>query len=174
MAVKLRLQRKGRKKAPYYHIVVADSRSPRDGKFIERLGMYNPISKPAIIELDSDRAFYWLGVGAQPTDTVNAILKYKGVLYRKHLQRGVKKGAFSQETADKMYQDWIAAKESTISSKVAARKQEIADMHKAISGTKKEAKPKPVVEEAPAVEESAVSEETAAPEASAEETAPAE
>ena len=166
MAVKIRLQRKGRKKAPYYHIVVADSRSPRDGKFIERLGMYNPITKPAVIELDSDRAFYWLGVGAQPTDTVNAILKYKGVMYRKHLSRVVRKGAFSQEVADQMYKDWISAKESTISGKVAARQKEIADLHKAISGTKKEAKPKPVVEEAPVVEE--VTPETPAAEATPE------
>ena len=76
MAVKIRLQRKGRKKAPFYHIVIADSRSPRDGKFIQNIGMYNPISKPAIIELDRDAAFRWLMQGAEPTDTVKAILKY--------------------------------------------------------------------------------------------------
>ncbi|MDQ3141669.1 MAG: 30S ribosomal protein S16 [Bacteroidota bacterium] len=130
MAVKIRLQRKGRKKAPYYHIVIADARSPRDGKFIERIGMYNPIHKPAIVEIDRDKAFEWLMKGAQPTDTIKAILKYKGVMYRKHLQRGVSKGSFPQETADQMYQDWIVNKESTIASKVEARKMEISEYHK--------------------------------------------
>lgn len=91
MAVKIRLQRKGRKKAPFYHIVIADSRSPRDGRFIEKIGIYNPITKPATIDLDRDKAFEWLMKGAEPTDTINAILRYKGVLYRKHLARGVKK-----------------------------------------------------------------------------------
>ena len=93
MAVKLRLQRKGRKKAPFYHIVVADSRSPRDGRFIEKLGTYNPLTVPATIELNRDKAFEWLMKGAQPTDTVNAILRFKGVLLKKHLQLGVAKGA---------------------------------------------------------------------------------
>ena len=81
MAVKLRLQRKGRKRAPFYHIVVADARSPRDGKYIERVGSYNPMTKPATIEIDRDAAFQWLLKGAQPTDTVRAILRFKGVLY---------------------------------------------------------------------------------------------
>ena len=111
MAVKIRLQRKGRKKAPFYHIVVANSRSPRDGKFIERIGSYNPISVPASIDIDRDKAFDWLMKGAEPTDTVNAILRYKGVLYRKHLSKGVAKGAFDQEKADQLYKDWIEKKE---------------------------------------------------------------
>jgi small subunit ribosomal protein S16 len=102
MAVKLRLQRKGRKAAPFYHIVVADSRSPRDGRFIEKIGTYNPLTIPASIELNRERAFYWIGVGAQPTDTVNAILRFKGVLYQKHLQKGVYKGALDQAKADEM------------------------------------------------------------------------
>lgn len=86
MAVKIRLQRHGRKKAPYYHIVIADARSPRDGKFIENIGMYNPIAKPANIDINRDRALHWVMQGAEPTDTVKAILRYKGVMFRKHLQ----------------------------------------------------------------------------------------
>lgn len=91
MAVKMRLQRKGRKQAPFYHIVVADSRSPRDGKYIERLGSYNPMTKPATIDIDRELAFSWLMKGAEPTDTVRAILRFKGVLVKKHLMRGVAK-----------------------------------------------------------------------------------
>ena len=91
MAVKMRLSRKGRKKAPFYHIIIADARSPRDGKFIEKIGTYNPMTKPATIEIDRMAAFDWLSKGAQPTDTVKAILRFKGVYYRKHLMRGVKK-----------------------------------------------------------------------------------
>jgi small subunit ribosomal protein S16 len=134
MAVKIRLQRKGRKKAPFYHIVIADARAPRDGRFIEKIGIYNPITKPATIEIDRDKAYEWLMKGAQPTDTIRAIMRYKGVLYRKHLSRGVQKGALTQEKADQMYQDWIVAKEGTISQKVEARKQEVADIHKKIIG----------------------------------------
>ncbi|MBK6545903.1 MAG: 30S ribosomal protein S16 [Saprospiraceae bacterium] len=141
MAVKIRLQRKGRKKAPFYHIVIADSRSPRDGRFIEKIGIYNPITKPATVEIDRDKAFEWLMKGAQPTDTLNAILRYKGVLYRKHLSRGVSKGALTQEKADQMYQDWIAAKEGSITQKVEARKQEVTDFHKKMSGEAKVAAP---------------------------------
>jgi len=146
MAVKIRLQRKGRKKAPFYHIVIADSRSPRDGKFIQNIGMYNPISKPAIIELDRDAAFKWLMQGAEPTDTVKAILKYKGVMYRKHLSRGVAKGSFSQEKADEMYLAWVDQKEGKILDKVSARKAELEAINKKLVGTKKE-KPAPVVVE---------------------------
>ena len=143
MAVKIRLQRKGRKKAPYYHIVIADARAPRDGRFIEKIGIYNPITKPATVEIDRDKAFEWLMKGAQPTDTIRAIMRYKGVLYRKHLSRGVQKGALTQEKADQMYQDWITAKEGAISQKVAARKQEIADLHEKISGKVTTADPAP-------------------------------
>ena len=103
MAVKMRLQRKGRKKRPFYHIVVADARAPRDGRFIEKLGIYNPMTSPATIDLDRDRAFDWLQKGAQPTDTVRAILRFKGVLYKKHLMRGVKKGALTMEEAEAKY-----------------------------------------------------------------------
>lgn len=114
MPVKLRLQRKGRRKSPFYHIVVADARAPRDGRFIEKLGSYNPMTVPATIEIDRDKAFDWLNKGAQPTDTVRAILRFKGVMYRKHLQRGVKKGSLTQEEADQKYNDFIDAKEAKI------------------------------------------------------------
>jgi len=127
MAVKIRLSRKGRKKAPFYHIIAADARAPRDGKFIEKLGTYNPLTKPATIDLDRERAYYWLSVGAQPTETARSILRFKGVLYRKHLNEGVKKGALTQEAADAKYNEWIAAKDA----KVAARFEETAKEIKA-------------------------------------------
>ncbi len=114
MPVKLRLQRKGRTKAPFYHIVVADARAPRDGRFIEKIGTYNPLTVPATIELNRDRAYEWLKNGAQPTDTVRAILRFKGVLLRKHLDRGVNKGALTPEQADAQLAQWIEAKEAGI------------------------------------------------------------
>ena len=100
MPTKIRLQRFGKKGQPFYHVVVADSRAPRDGKFIEKLGVYNPKTNPATIDLNLDRAMYWLGTGAQPTETTRAILSYKGALYKHHLQGGVAKGALTQEQAD--------------------------------------------------------------------------
>lgn len=117
MAVKIRLQRKGRKKRPFYHIVVADARAPRDGKFIEKLGTYNPMTSPATIDIDRDKTFDWLMKGAQPTDTARAILRFKGIMYKKHLNRGVKKGALSQEEADTKYQEWIDAKDDRIAAR---------------------------------------------------------
>ncbi len=117
MAVKLRLQRHGKKGSPFYHIVAADSRSPRDGKFIERIGSYNPNTNPATIQLDNSKAIQWLNNGAQPTDTVRAMLSYTGVLYRQHLQKGVLKGAFSQEEADKRFEAWSADKSNKVQGK---------------------------------------------------------
>lgn len=117
MAVRIRLQRHGRKKRPYYYIVVSDARSKRDGKFIERLGSYNPMTNPATIELDIDRAMDWLMKGAQPSDTARAILSYKGVMYKKHLQVGVAKGAISQEEADGKFATWLEEKSSAIQAK---------------------------------------------------------
>jgi small subunit ribosomal protein S16 len=114
MAVKIRLQRHGRTKAPYYHIVVATSSAPRDGRFIERLGYYNPTKVPAQIDINVDKAVEWLDKGAQPTDTVRAILRYKGVLYKKHLMRGVKKGAFDLEMAESKFQDWLKSHENAV------------------------------------------------------------
>ncbi len=103
MAVKIRLQKHGKKKAPWFTIVVADSRSPRDGKFIERLGTYDPTTIPATIDVNNEKALEWVNKGAQPTNTVRAILSYKGVLYKKHLLRGVAKGILTQEQADAKY-----------------------------------------------------------------------
>ena len=110
MAVKIRLARHGKKAAPFYHIVAADSRAPRDGKFIEKLGTYNPITNPATIELNFERALDWLMKGAQPTDTCRAILSYKGVLYKKHLLGGVAKGAFSESDAEAKFNKWMEEK----------------------------------------------------------------
>lgn len=141
MAVKIRLARRGRKQRPFYHIVVADARAPRDGKFIEQIGSYNPMTKPATIELDRDKAFEWLNKGAQPTDTARAILSFKGVMYRKHLARGVKKGSLTQEQADDLLTKWIDAKEAKISARREETAKEKLDFLKQVSG---EAKPKAV------------------------------
>ncbi len=118
MPVKIRLARHGRKRSAYYYIVAADSRAPRDGQFIERLGNYNPNTNPATIELDFDKALLWLQKGAQPTDTARAILSYKGVLMKKHLLEGVKKGAFDEATAEKKFEEWMADKSSKIQAKI--------------------------------------------------------
>jgi small subunit ribosomal protein S16 len=117
MAVKIRLARKGRKKLAFYHIVVADSRSPRDGRYIEKIGSYNPVTNPATIELDFDKALGWLQNGAIPTDTCRAILSYKGVLIKKHLLEGVKKGAFDEAVAEKRFEEWMASNEAKIEAK---------------------------------------------------------
>jgi len=106
MAVKIRLQRHGSKKRPFYFIVVADARAPRDGKFIQKLGTYNPLTVPATIQLDRQKALDWLHKGAQPTDTVRRILSFKGVLYLKHLLRGVKLGLFDDAAAMVKFQQW--------------------------------------------------------------------
>jgi small subunit ribosomal protein S16 len=124
MAVKIRLARRGRAKKPFYHIVVADSRAPRDGRFIEKIGIYNPLTIPATIEVDRERAYDWLMKGAQPTDTARAILRYKGVLYKKHLQKGVKKGAFSQEEADRIFNEYVSEKDGKILKQVDKVRQE--------------------------------------------------
>ncbi|GLR16226.1 30S ribosomal protein S16 [Portibacter lacus] len=189
MPVKIRLARRGRRKRPFYHIVVADSRSPRDGKFIENIGSYNPMTSPATIELDQDKALEWMEKGAQPTETARAILRFKGVLYKKHLKRGVDKGAFTAEKADEMWTAWIAAKDEKIAARKAKSAQDKLDRWAAISGVpgampvaetaeadaadafNEEAAPEvaeeapaaeeaPVAEEAPAVEEAPVAEET--------------
>ncbi|WP_353185193.1 30S ribosomal protein S16 [Parapedobacter lycopersici] len=117
MATKIRLQRHGKKGKPFYYVVVADSRAPRDGKFIERIGSYNPNTNPATIDLNFDKALDWLNKGAQPTDTTRAILSYKGVLYKKHLQGGVKKGAFDEAAAEVKFEEWLKGKEAQIQGK---------------------------------------------------------
>ncbi len=122
MPVKIRLQRHGKKGKPFYWIVAADSRAKRDGKFLEKLGTYDPTKVPAIINLDVDRAVEWLFNGAQPTNTARAILKYKGALLKKHLLVGVKKGAFDEEEAEKRFQAWLKEKEA----KIKAQEDEVA------------------------------------------------
>lgn len=117
MSVKMRLARHGRKRYAFYHIVVANSRAPRDGRYIERIGSYNPNTNPATIDLDFDKAYDWLEKGAQPTDTVRAILSYKGVLYKKHLAGGVKKGAMTQEEAERKLDAWMTEKDAKIQAK---------------------------------------------------------
>ena len=118
MATRLRLQRHGKKGKPVYHIVAADSRAPRDGRFIEKVGIYNPNTNPATIDLVHDRALHWLQVGAEMSDTTRAILKYKGVVYHNHLINGVKKGAFSAEQAQTKFEQWMREKESKVAAKV--------------------------------------------------------
>jgi small subunit ribosomal protein S16 len=117
MAVKIRLSRHGKKGYAFYHIVIADSRSPRDGRFIEKIGTYNPNTNPATIDVDIDKALKWLQNGAQPTDTCRAILSYKGVLLKKHLLGGVKKGAFTEEVAEQRFKLWIEGKEAQVEDK---------------------------------------------------------
>lgn len=108
MATKIRLQRHGRKGYAFYPIVIADSRAPRDGRFIERIGSYNPNTNPATVSLNFERALYWIEVGAQPTDTVRTILSREGVMLMKHLRGGVKKGAFTEEEAQRRFEAWKA------------------------------------------------------------------
>ncbi|WBL22699.1 30S ribosomal protein S16 [Zunongwangia sp. HRR-M8] len=117
MPVKIRLQRHGKKGKPFYWIVAADARSKRDGKFLDKVGIYNPNTNPATIELDVDGAVKWLQNGAQPTDTARAILSYKGALLKNHLAGGVRKGALTEEEAEKKFQAWLEEKESKINNK---------------------------------------------------------
>lgn len=182
MATKIRLQRFGKKGKPFFHVVVADSRSPRDGKFIERLGSYNPNTNPATIEINFEKTLDWVNKGAQPTDTARAILSYKGVLYKKHLQGGVKKGALTEEQADAKFAQWLEAKggqiegkkESLSSTKETARKAALAAEAKknADRAAAIAAKNAPVAEEV--VEEEVVAEDAPATEEVAAETPAAE
>lgn len=114
MPVKLRLQRHGRKQRPFYFIVAADSKAPRDGRFIERLGSYDPTTVPATIVLDGDKSLSWLNKGAEPTDTVRAILSYKGVLYKKHLMRGLRKGALTEEQVEQLHAEYLKNHEGKV------------------------------------------------------------
>ena len=154
MATKIRLQRHGSKKRPFYFIVVADSRAPRDGKFIQKLGTYNPLTVPATIQLDRQKALEWLHKGAQPTDTVHRILSFKGVLFLKHLLRGVKLGLFDDATAMVKFQTWHTEHEANIERRSNEhRKAKQAKRHVPIVKKVVEAAPAEVVEEAPTVEE---------------------
>ena len=127
MAVKIRLQRHGKKNFAFFHIVVADSRSPRDGRFIEQLGSYNPNTNPATIILDGEKALKWLNVGAQPTLTARRILSYEGVLLRKHLQEGVAKGALTQAQADEKFAAWKAGQDEKIAAIAKAKEAKAAE-----------------------------------------------
>ena len=124
MAVKIRLQRHGSKKRPFYFIVVADARSPRDGKFIQKLGTYNPLTVPATIQLDRQKSLEWLHKGAQPTDTVRQILSFKGVLYLKHLLRGVKLGLFDEAAAMEKFQAWYSDHEAKVQKRTEEHKKQ--------------------------------------------------
>ena len=124
MPARIRLTRHGKKGKPFYHIVVADGRAPRDGRFIEKIGTDNPITKPADIVLDIDKALDWLNKGAQPTDTVRAILSFKGVMYKNHLLKGVKKGALTEEQAEIKFQAWLKEKEAKIAGKISENETE--------------------------------------------------
>lgn len=124
MAVKIRLQRHGKKNFAFFHIVVADSRSPRDGRYIEQIGSYNPNTNPATIVLNFERALAWVKVGAEPSLVCRRILSYEGVLLRNHLDGGVAKGALTQEQADAKWNDWKAQKDSKVAAKVTGLKNE--------------------------------------------------
>lgn len=177
MATKIRLQRFGRRGYPFYRIVIADSRAPRDGKFIERIGSYNPNTNPATIDLKFDRALYWLKVGAQPSDTVRRILSREGVLLKKHLDGGVAKGAFTQEVADQRFESWLTNKQQLLKG-VAERDQQKAHdiaqkQHEAEEEQNKE-RSKALEEKKAAIErEKAEAEAAAKAEAEAAEEAPA-
>jgi small subunit ribosomal protein S16 len=187
MATKIRLQRHGKKGKPFYYIVVADARAPRDGRFIERLGSYNPNTNPATIDINFDKTLDWVNSGAQPTDTCRAILSYKGVMYKKHLQGGVKKGALTEEQSDVKFQAWLDQKDGKITGKkdnLSSAKDEARKAALTAEGKKKEAKAASIVakntpveeveevEEAPVAEAPVAEAEVEAPVAEAEVEAP--
>jgi len=174
MPVKIRLARHGRKARPFYHIVIADGRAPRDGKFIERIGSYNPTTNPATIDLNFDKALEWLMKGAQPTDTARAILSYEGVMYKKHLLGGVSKGAFDEKTMESKFEAWKQEKAIKIQDNrnaIAKASQEVSDKKLASEKEVNEARvaeiAKKIADENKAAEEAAKEAE----EAKAEETA---
>lgn len=182
--VKIRLARRGRKKLAMYDVVVADARAPRDGRFIEKLGTYNPLTVPAKVEINNDRAFHWLMQGAQPSDTVKAMLSYRGVMLKKHLQIGVIKGALTQEQADSKLEEWVKSKEAKVqatSDKYTQDKQAQAKARKEAETKIREARAEAIRQKAKAAEEAAApqaaevpAEEAAAEEAPAAETPAAE
>ena len=167
MAVKIRLARHGKKAYAFYHIVVADSRAPRDGKFIEKLGVYNPNTNPATIDLKFDRALNWLLKGAQPTDTCRAILSYKGVMYMKHLLGGVAKGAFTEAEAEARFNKWMEEKQS----KIDAKANKLSSDANAAKKAQLAAETKIKEERAAAIAEKKAAEAAAAAEAAEEATA---
>ena len=169
MPVKIRLQRHGKKGKPYYWIVAADSRAKRDGKYLEKLGAYNPNTNPATIELNVDGAVQWLQNGAQPTDTAKAILSYKGAMLKNHLAGGVRKGAMTEEEAEKKFNAWleekaskIEAKETNISKADQEAKTKALEAEKAVNEARIAANAPVVEEEAPAEETEAATEDSKA------------
>jgi small subunit ribosomal protein S16 len=177
MATKIRLQRHGKKGKPFYYIVVADARAPRDGRFIERLGSYNPNTNPATIDINFDKTLDWVNNGAQPTDTCRAILSYKGVMYKKHLQGGLKKGALTEEQVESKFQAWLDHKDGKITGKkesLTTAKQDARKAALAAEAKKKEEKAAAIAaKNAPPVEEVA-EEEVEAPAAETDADASAE
>jgi small subunit ribosomal protein S16 len=195
MSTRIRLQRHGKKGKPFFHLVAADSRAKRDGKFIEKLGTYNPTANPAVIDINFEATLNWVQTGAEMSDTARAILSYKGVLYKNHLLNGVKKGALTAEQVEEKFAKWLADKDSKVQNKVAGlaknAEQEKVARHQAEEAAKAAkaavvaAKNAPVVEEVAeevaseevvaevAVEEAPVAEEVAVEEAPAAEEAPA-
>ena len=165
MPTKIRLQRQGKKRSAFYHIVIADNRAPRDGKFIEKIGTYNPNTNPATIDLSFEKALDWVKTGAQPTDTVRAILSYEGVLYKNHLDIGVKKGAFSEDEATKRFDVWKTEKMNKIQQKIEGVSKATTDAYNAAIKAEEEvnstreaailAKSSALAEEARAVNEAA-------------------
>ena len=183
MAVKIRLQRHGKKNFAFFHIVVADTRAPRDGRFIEQLGSYNPNTNPATIVLNAERALSWLNVGAQMTLVTRRILSYEGVLLRKHLQCGVAKGALTQEQADQKFNAWKAERDAKIEAKKAGLSKEAAEKAKTAEAAEAKvnaaraeaiAKKKAEAEEAARAAAEAAAAEKAAQEAAAAEAGSAE
>jgi small subunit ribosomal protein S16 len=175
MAVKIRLARRGRKKLAKFDVVVADARAPRDGRFIEKIGTYDPLTNPATIELNEDKAFQWVMNGAQPTDTVKAMLSYRGILMRKHLAIGVAKGAIKQEDADKKLADWKQGKDAKIQNKkdtLSQSKDAQVKARKEAETKVKEARAEAIRKKAQVVEQAAVA--PAVEEAATETEAPAE
>jgi small subunit ribosomal protein S16 len=169
MATKIRLQRHGKKGSPFYYIVVADARAPRDGRFIERLGSYNPNTNPATIDINFDKTLDWVNSGAQPTDTCRAILSYKGVMYKKHLQGGVKKGALTEDQAVAKFEAWLEQKAGKITGKkenLGKAKDDARKAALAAEAKKKEEKAAAIVaKNTPPAEEVEVAEEEVADEA---------
>jgi small subunit ribosomal protein S16 len=156
--VKIRLARRGRKKLALYDVVVADARSPRDGRFIEKIGTYNPLTVPATVELNDDKAFKWLMNGAQPSDTVKTVLSVRGIMLKKHLQIGVIKGALTQEQADAKLQQWVDEKTTKIESsrnKLSQSKEEVAKARKAAETKIKEARAEAIRKKAQVAEAAA-------------------
>lgn len=172
MPTKIRLQRFGKKGHAFFHVVVADSRAPRDGKFIEKLGTYNPNNNPATIDINFERSLHWVKTGAQPSDTCKALLSYKGVIYKNHLDKGVAKGALTQEQADKKFDAWLNEKEGKIDGKKAGLSKAAQDAEKARMAAEKAANEKKAADilakNTPVVEE-VVAEATPETEAPAEE-----